>query len=130
MSVVPIRPEEPPAPPKESVDEGWALLEGLRRRLDDQTALTRKSQQQVGQLTESIAGLVDQQRQRTRRINLNSFVAYLIFTVLCLVGFYILYNSRANERVGPRDPGVTGRDAAHRRADGLAAQSAARTEAD
>jgi hypothetical protein len=56
-------------------EDGWALLEGLRRRLDDQTSQGRKTQQQVSQLTESIAALVEIQRARTKRINLNSFVA-------------------------------------------------------
>jgi tetratricopeptide (TPR) repeat protein len=130
VSVVPLpRPEDPP-PAEPVVDEGWALLEGLRRRLDDQSTQTRKTQQQVTQLTESIAALVDQQRQRTRRINLNSFVAYLIFTVLCLVGFYILYNSRANELVEARDHAVKERDGAVKRADELTAKVTARDEAD
>src|SRR5262245_50770392 len=74
-----------PSPASESgePDDSWALLEGLRRRLDDQAAQNRKTQQQVSQLAESIGALVEVQRRRTRRLNLNSFIAYLIFTLLC-----------------------------------------------
>ncbi len=115
--------DDPPASEEAVADDGWALLEGLRRRLDDQASLTRKTQQQVGQLTDSLAALVSEQRRRTRRINLNSFVAYLIFTLLCLTGFYVLYNSRAGELVEARDHAVTERDAAVKQADELATKN-------
>ncbi|MBA2541773.1 MAG: tetratricopeptide repeat protein, partial [Deltaproteobacteria bacterium] len=111
-------------------DDGWALLEGLRRRLDDQTSQARKTHQQVSQLTESIAALVELQRARTQRINLNSFIAYLIFTVLLGIGFYVLYNSRANELVEARDHADKERDTATRRADDLSQKAAARDIAD
>jgi tetratricopeptide (TPR) repeat protein len=117
-------------PPDRPEDDGWALLEGLRRRLDDQTSQGRKTHQQVSQLTESIAALVELQRARTRGINLNSFVAYLIFTVLLGIGFYVLYSSRANELVEARQHADRERDTAVRRADDLAAKAAARDEAD
>ena len=122
----PIDPE--PIPDRDA--EGWILLEGLRRRLDDQGVQGRKTQQQVSQLIESIAALVEAQRRRTRGINLNSFVAYLIFTMLCGAGFYLLYNSRANELVEARDHAEKERDAASHRADEFAGQNAARVQAD
>ncbi len=137
MSAAPLpTPEDDPVetdgPRHASPDgqDGWALLEGLRRRLDDQTSQGRKTQQQVSQLTESIAALVEIQRARTRRINLNSFVAYLVFTVLLGIGFYVLYNSRANELVEAREHADKERDAAVRRADELSAKAVARDEAD
>ncbi len=111
-------------------DDGWALLEGLRRRLDDQTSQGRKTQQQVSQLTESIAALVEHQRARTKRLNLNSFVAYVIYTVLLGIGFYVLYNSRANELVEAREHADKERDTATRRADDLAVKATAREQAD
>ena len=125
-----VDPPEPVTAGPDADAEGWALLEGLRRRLDDQAVQGRHTQQQVNQLIESIAALLEVQRRRTRRVNLNSFVAYLIFTMLCGTGFYFLYNSRANELVEARDHAVTERDAATRRADELAAQNAARVQAD
>jgi tetratricopeptide (TPR) repeat protein len=83
--------------------EGWALLEGLRRRLDEQANQHRKTQTQVGQLAESIGALVNEQRRRSRYLNINSFVAYLVFTMLCGGAFYLLYQSRARELVADRD---------------------------
>src|SRR5258706_16337891 len=97
--------------------DGWALLDHLRRRLDDHASLARKTQQQVGQLTESVAALVDVQRRRTRSLNLNSFVAYVIFTLLCGSGFYALYHSRASDLVDAREHADHERDAAVRPAD-------------
>lgn len=110
--------------------DGWALLEGLRRRLDDQAGQGRRTQQQVTQLAESIGALVELQRRRTRGINLNSFVAYLIFTVLCSAGFYLLYSTRAHELVTTRDRVRGERDAAVRRADDVTTRLAARELAD
>jgi tetratricopeptide (TPR) repeat protein len=136
MSAVPLpKPESvpPPAPPEAAGrddTDGWALLEGLRRRLDDQISQGRKTQQQVSQLAESIAGLVDVQRRRTRNLNLNSFVAYLIFTMLCGAGFYLLYRSRTGDLAETRKHVQVERDAAVKRADELAAKAAARERAD
>ena len=134
MSAAPLpKPDDPArsAPEATTGDaEGWALLEGLRRRLDDQATQGRKTQLQVSQLTDTIAALVETHRRRTRGINLNSFVAYIIFTMLCGAGFYFLYRSRANELVEARDRAATERDTAARRADDLAAKAGARDQAD
>ncbi len=81
--------DEQAEPAASSADaEGWALLEGLRRRLDEQANQHRKTQTEVRQLTDSIAALVDHQRKRSRWLNVNSFVAYVIFTLLCGGAFY------------------------------------------
>ena len=128
MSAVPkVEPE--PTPDQADV-EGWALLEGLRRRLDDQAVQGRKTQQQVTQLAESIGSLVEHQRKRTRGLNLNSFVAYLIFTLLCGAGFYFVYNARAHDLFDTRDGARRERDTAVRRADDATAKLAARDQAD
>jgi tetratricopeptide (TPR) repeat protein len=119
-----------PAAPEPAEAEGWALLEGLRRRLDDQVVQGRKTQQQVTQLAESIGALVDIQRRRSRWLNLNSFVAYLIFTVLCGAGFYFVYSTRAHELSSGRDTARKERDAAVRRADEATAKLAAREQAE
>ena len=137
VSAVPLpQPDEEPAaaapsgPGPGSDEDGWALLDALRRRLDDQVGQGRKTQQQVTQLAESIAALVEAQRRRTRRLNLNSFVAYVIFTVLCGAGAFLLYQSRANELVEARDSARAERDAAVRRADAASAAAVAREAAD
>ena len=56
MSAAPLPKPEPDLPAEQpSADaEGWALLEALRRRLDDQGAQGRKTQHQVTQLADSI----------------------------------------------------------------------------
>jgi tetratricopeptide (TPR) repeat protein len=135
VSAVPRPQTEDPAPETAApapADDGWALLDGLRRRLDDQAAQTRKTQAQVGQLAESIAALVEAGRRRSRWLNINSFVAYLIFTVLLGGAFYFVFQSRARElvasrdrAVSERDRAVSERDAAIKRADEAAAKLAA-----
>lgn len=125
MSAAPL-----PSDPEPGDVEGWALLDGLRRRLDDQAAQTRKTAAQVTQLADSIAALVADQRKRSRWLNLNSFAAYVVFTMLCGGAFYFLYQSRARELVGARERAVIERDAAVRRADDATAKTTARDAAD
>jgi tetratricopeptide (TPR) repeat protein len=122
--------ETGPAPGEPAEAEGWALLDGLRRRLDDQATLQRKTASQVTQLAESIAALVEAQRKRSRWLNLNSFVAYLVFTVLCGGAFYFLYQNRVGELVSSRDRVASERDAAVRRADEATAKVTAREAGD
>ncbi|MDB4952744.1 MAG: hypothetical protein JWO36_313 [Myxococcales bacterium] len=131
MSAAPLpKPDGDPGSEPMADTEGWALLEGMRRRLDEQAGQTRKTQAQVTQLADSIAALVDMQRKRARSLNLNSFVAYVVFTMLCGGAFYFLYQSRARELVSGRDRAVTERDAAARRADEATAKVVARDAAD
>jgi hypothetical protein len=118
------------APAEPGDADGWALLEGLRRRIDDQAALGRKTTAQVSQLAESIAGLVAQQRRRSLWLNVNSFVAYVVFTLLCAAGCYLLYQSRARELAAARDQAVAERDTAVRRADEASGKLSAREAAD
>lgn len=110
--------------------EGWELLEALRRRVDEQATQGRATQQKVTQLADSIAALVEIQRRRTRGMNLNSFVAYLIFTILCGTGAVLLYQNRSNELVAARERAERERDVASRRADDAAAAADARQRAD
>lgn len=91
-------------------------MEALRRRLDDHGALLRKNQQALGELAESVARLVTSQRRRERWINVNSFVAYLIFTLVLGGAFLTLYRSRARELVNARDTAAHERDDARARA--------------
>ena len=115
MSVAPRPQTDETADPADA--EGWALLEGLRRRLDEQANQNRKTQTEVRQLAESIAEMVGQKRKRSRWINVNSFAAYLIFTLLCGGAAYFVYQSRARELVAENTRVATERDAAVRRAD-------------
>jgi tetratricopeptide (TPR) repeat protein len=119
-----------PAAQAASDAEGWALLESLRRRLDEQANQHRKTQTQVGQLAESSGSLVESQRRRSRWVNIKSFVAYLVFTLLCSGAFYLLYQSRARELVGDRDRIANERDLAQAYGKKVSEQLAARDSAD
>lgn len=129
VAATPLHKPDEPAEPVSDAD-GWALLDGLRRRLDEHAAQGRKTAAQVTQLAESIAALVAEQRRRSLWLNVNSFVAYLIFTLLCAAGCYLLYRSRAHELGASRDQAVTERDTAVRRADEALARAVAREAAD
>jgi tetratricopeptide (TPR) repeat protein len=91
-------------------------LDALRRRLDDHGTLLRKNQQAVAELAESVGRMVTGQRRRERWMNVNSFAAYLIFTLLLGGAFLTLYRSRARELVHARDAAVHERDDARTRA--------------
>ncbi|HET7501996.1 MAG TPA: hypothetical protein VFK02_13360 [Kofleriaceae bacterium] len=121
------KPDEAPEPASDA--EGWALLEALRRRLDEQATQGRKTAAQVTQLADSIAALVAQQRRRSLWLNVNSFVAYLMFTLLCAAGCYLLYLSRARELTAARDQAVSERDTAVRHADEATVRAVAREAA-
>lgn len=110
--------------------DGWALLEGLRRRLDEQANQHRKTQTEVRQLADSIGALVSEQRKRSRWLNVNSFVAYVMFTLLLGGAFYFLYQNRARDLMSDREQTMSERDAAVRRADEALAKLAARDAAD
>lgn len=129
MGAAPLPKPDEPAEPVSDAD-GWALLESLRRRVDDHASQGRKTAAQVGQLAESIAALVAEQRRRSLWLNVNSFVAYLVFTVLCGAGCFLLYRSRAHELGAARDQAITERDAAVRRADDALSRAVAREAAD
>src|SRR5262245_65830641 len=87
-------------------------LDGLRRRADDHNALLKRHQVAVTQLTESVAALVALGRKRERWLNLNSFVAYLLFTVLLGGALFFLYRSRVGELEAKRALAIAERDAA------------------
>jgi tetratricopeptide (TPR) repeat protein len=101
-------------------------LDALRRRLDEQGSVLRTVQSQVGQLAESIAAMVAAGRRRERTLNLNSFVAYVLFTVLLGGGALLLYRTRVDELVEARDRAVGERTALGNRAKELQEELAAR----
>lgn len=104
-------------------------LEALRRRLDDHGTLLRKGQQALAEMAESVGRLVTSQRRRERLLNVNSFVAYLLFTVVLGGAFLTLYRSRARELVSARAVAVDERDQARSRARTLEATLSEREQA-
>ncbi|WP_428268355.1 tetratricopeptide repeat protein [Haliangium sp.] len=104
-------------------------LNTLRVRLDDQQALLRRTQQTLAGLAELLGKVVAHQRRRERGLNLNSFVAYILFTVLLGGGFFMLYSARAGDLVAARDAAVQARDQARARVAEVEAEQAARAQA-
>ncbi len=104
-------------------------LDGLRRRLDEQGAMVRRNQLALTELADSVGKLVATQRRRERSFTLNSFVAYLLFTVLLGGGFFMLYSSRAGDLVDARDRADADRATASERATELATRLHAREQA-
>ena len=73
-------------------------------------------------LAESVGKLVISQRRRERWLNVNSFGAYLLFTLVLGGAFLTLYRSRAKDLVHGRNAAVGERDTARSRAATLEAQ--------
>ncbi|MEZ4359100.1 MAG: hypothetical protein R3B48_02895 [Kofleriaceae bacterium] len=107
------------APPAEPEEDDALSVEGaqLRRKLDDLATQQRRSHLAVQQLADSVAALVSAHRARVKWLNLNSFVAYLIFTVLLGTAFYMMYARRAGAITSELRPMREQRDAALQRAD-------------
>src|SRR5688572_31772074 len=80
-------------------------------------------------LAESVGRLVTSQRRRERWINVNSFVAYVLFTVVLGGAFLTLYRSRAQELVRGRDGAVGERDLARIRVKALEDELTGRQQA-
>ena len=100
-------------------DRDFSTLQGelseLRLRLDDLTTVSRKTQLAVSGLAESVGQLVRTQQRAQRRVSLNSFIAYTLFTVLLGGGFFLLYDARAGHLLTERDAAARERDRAHTR---------------
>jgi tetratricopeptide (TPR) repeat protein len=103
----------PQADPRETAEGDLGEeLDGLRRRADEQAALLRKHQAAVTQLADSVAALVALGKKRNRWINLNSFVAYVLFTVLLGGAMLFVYRSRVGELEARRAEAIAERDLA------------------
>lgn len=105
-------------------------IDGLRRRLDEQGALIRRTHTAVTSLADSLGKVVSTQRKRERWVNLNSFVAYTLFTVLLGGGFFILYDQRAGELIAAHESATEERDTARGEISTLQGEIKARDEAE
>lgn len=79
------------------------------------SAQNRSMQKSLTSLADSVGKVVANAKRGERRVSLNSFVAYCLFTVLLGGGFFMLYQSRASKLVGERDHAVQARDAARQK---------------
>src|ERR1700690_4108724 len=104
-------------------------VDALRRRLDEQQATLRRNHAALTQLAESVGKVVEMGRRRDRRAGFNSFVAYILFTVLLGGGALLLYRSRAADLVRARDDAKTDLAATRTQLQAVQAQLQARDDA-
>jgi TolA-binding protein len=90
-----------------------AELVTLRARVEEQTALAKRTADALRRLAES---LVSRKRSYERLLSLNSFAAYALFTILLGGGFFLLYQSRVGDLVDAERAAVQARDRARERA--------------
>ncbi len=105
-------------------------LEAVNQRLSSVEQTHGRAGQGASELASSVGELSQLVRRQVRLLSLNSFAAYLIFTVLLCASFYFLYTDRAGDAEAERDSALAARDAAQARAEGTARQLAAREAAD
>lgn len=120
--------EPTPSPGQPPGAEVRADLEALRRRLDDHGVVQRKTQQALSELAESVGKLVVSQRRRERWLNVNSFGAYLLFTLVLGAAFLKLYDYRAGDLVHDKRAAVSELAAARDRVETLEKQLQARDD--
>lgn len=75
-------------------------------------AIATRTLNAVTTLAGSLKEVISRQERYERGLNLNSFVAYLLFTVLLGGGFFLLYRSRAERLVAERDGAIRARESA------------------
>lgn len=92
------------------------MSDDLRREvtagLAETHAVVTRTHNAMATLAASLKDVVARQEKYERGLNLNSFVAYLLFTVLLGGGFFLLYRSRAGQLGAERDEAVRARSAA------------------
>jgi tetratricopeptide (TPR) repeat protein len=103
-------------------------LESLAQRVND--AEDGGARGGNADVAAAVRDLAQGMRRQDRVLNLNSFVAYLLFTVLLCAVFFFLFRGRADDVAAERDRAVAARDAAQARADAAQRQLAARDAAD
>jgi TolA-binding protein len=103
-----------------------AELVTLRARVEEQTALAKRTADALRRLAES---LVTRKRSYERVLSLNSFAAYALFTILLGGGFFLLYQSRVGELVAGEVEAAEARDRARERAEALQEELDARRAA-
>ena len=92
-------------------------------------AMVSRTHNAVVTLAASLKEVVERQDRYERGLNLNSFVAYVLFTVLLGGGFFLLYRSRADSIGDERDAAIRLREEAEARTIEIEKRLAARDEA-
>jgi TolA-binding protein len=94
----------------------------------DVHAIATRTHNAVATLAASLKEVVTRQEKYERGLNLNSFVAYLLFTVLLGGGFFLLYRSRAGQLAAERDEAVRKQSEARAEAEAARKELTAREE--
>ncbi len=118
-----------PGPPSGSptVQPLDAELRDLRKEISDSRALIIKTHNLIGQVGVDVKQVSRRQDRYERGLSLNSFVAYVLFTLLLGGAFFLLYRSRAERLVVERDAALQSRATERAERDQLAAAAEART---
>lgn len=85
------------------MDEKHSEISELRAVVEDHTEAIDKTLDASSQIARAMEQLVARQNTKNRFQQLNSFVAYLLFTVLLGGAFYVLYTSRSASILEARD---------------------------
>ena len=91
-------------------------IEELKSSVEDQTEAIDKTLDAASQVARAMEQLVARQRTKNRFQQLNSFVAYMLFTVLLGGGFYVLYKNRSAALTQARDEALVSAKEARTRA--------------
>jgi tetratricopeptide (TPR) repeat protein len=94
-------------------------LRELRKDVAENHAVSTRTHNAVASLAASLKEVIVRQNRYERGLNLNSFIAYLLFTILLGGAFFLLYRSRADTMLRARDEAVRLRDEAVTKRDGI-----------
>jgi TolA-binding protein len=89
-----------------------SALKDLRREVAESHAVVVRTSNSVTTLAASLKEVITRQSRYDRGLNLNSFVAYVLFTALLGAGFFMLYRTRADQLVTERDQALRGQKSA------------------
>jgi TolA-binding protein len=107
-----------------------AAFKDLRRELAESHAVAVRTSNAVTTLAASLKEVITRQSRYDRGLNLNSFVAYVLFTALLGAGFFMLYRTRADQLVTERDQALRQQKAAVDEAQSARAELATRDAAE
>jgi len=85
------------------LEQDERTIADLRRDVAEAHAITTRTHNALTTLATTLKEIVARQDRYERGLNLNSFVAYTLFTVLLGAGFYMLYSARAENLLADRE---------------------------
>tara|TARA_R110002096_G_scaffold77896_7_gene183286 strand:- start:18671 stop:19591 length:921 start_codon:yes stop_codon:yes gene_type:complete len=98
------------------MDEMQREIKELREVVEDHTEAIDKTLDASSQIARAMEVLAARTNSRNRAQQLNSFVAYVLFTVLLGGAFYVLYQSRSGALTSARDEALESAQEARARA--------------